>query len=227
MRPVILGSLLFLVACDPPPLTGYDGAPIYQLFQYDTIRTWTWQSTDTSIPFKMIGTQREETEKEDVTDIQIYAIDFTADCFNNGGVCEADSDGTGLRDYEEGIHDTWKLSTEVVKGVRFHEAGGVVFDPAVKAWDGTMLIKEQTSGVESGGVSYTGEYAADELCPAQSFWPDETTRPMCYKLTLDDGGADTPIAGSYWVVKGFGVIAFSRDIDNGATWTISDFDDNQ
>lgn len=226
MRRVLLVSSLFLIGCEPADLPK-QGFPMYQLFQYDTLRTWAWASDDPTIPYLKLGAQREETEKEEGTDIPIYAIDFTADCFNNTGVCEADTTEGGLRDYEEGILDTWKLSTEVVKGVRIHEAGGVVFDPPVKLADGMMEFKASTTPMESGGVTYTSTYDADELCPAESYWPDESTRPNCYKLVLDDGGADSAVAGSYWVVKNFGLIAFSRDIDNGAMWSIKEFADDQ
>jgi hypothetical protein len=208
MRRALPLILALAAGCDPQPLDP-QGEDLHDVFPFDEIRHWVYQTEDASVPYRLDADQQAESEV--VGDSRVYTIAVTTDCFHPDDTCT-----------ELAQVDTWKMSSDTLQGVRVYAMGGETYDPPVLLADDHQIYQHATTS-ESGGVTFTSTYAARETCPAPKYWPDEANRPECIRVDLTDGGAGTAVAGSYWAVGNFGVVAYQHDVD-GILWGLKDFD---
>ncbi|MCB9680280.1 MAG: hypothetical protein H6733_02310 [Alphaproteobacteria bacterium] len=200
----------------------FDGLRMYDVWPWgDALITATYRSSDTSLPYALRSEVSQDFETID-TDLRIYTITFYIQCFGNAGIC-LDEDEDGKRDADGDVAFTWKMSADSRRGVNFHAADDTTYDPAVMLADSRMVEAESVT-TESGGVTFVGTFEAEEVCPAEQFWPDASIRPDCYKFVLDDGGADSLVGGTYWATNQIGLVTFSRDVDDGETWALKSWD---
>lgn len=191
-----------------PPATdfanGAGGVPIYQAFNFDTLRTWEFLS---NAPFTEIDYRLQARQLDGVEEIggqDVHTIEFQYDCIRNTSEEAGDCADQGL---EATVAFTWRISASLGDGVLFHGHGDTTFDPPVKLADAQMLEGDTVSS-SSGGIDYTATYVDRIPCPATNFWPDPDSRADCYQIQVDAEGGDSPIAGTWYVANRFMVPAF-------------------
>lgn len=196
------------------------GAPIYQAFDFDTLRTWAFISDDDALDYRLRA--RQLPDPEDVDGEDVHTIEFQYDCINDRG------DGTdtscAARELEGTQAFAWAMSSSLGEGVLVHRFSDTVFDPPVQLAEGRMLKGESVTS-SSGGVDYTATYVDVLPCPAERFWPDPDNRAECYQIDLTASGP-SPIAGTYYVAARFTYPAFRIEAEGGRGWEmIAPFDE--
>lgn len=220
LRPVLTACALLLGSCQGGTTT-FAGLQLSDALPLDdAIRNWTFQSDDNSIAYRLLMTQDPEFETDELT--LIHSLKVVVKCFGFVGICD-DADDDDAYDAEGMEVSTWRMSSNSFSGISFHGAGGVTFDPPVKLAEDRMVLGD-TVVTESGGITWTATFVSEESCPAPLYFPSEETRPECFKLTLDDGGADSEIAGTYWLVGTYGLVAFQISGEEGRTWALQDYE---
>ena len=185
-----------MVACTGTP--AWEGSVMESYFPLDGLRTWTYSSQDPSIPYKVVGVLNPEGASiEEGTD-KVYTIDFTTECI---GTAECTPGPFRVRNL--------KVSSNRSKGIRLHgvedEVGGVIaYSPPIVLAGATGAVGD-TNTTTSGGVTFVSTFVEEVDCPVLI---TDQWEGGCVHLTLDDGGAGTPLAGSYWLVPGYAIAAF-------------------
>jgi hypothetical protein len=187
-----------MIACSGPSNIGFDGRVMDSYFPLDGLRSWTYSSQDPSIPYKVVGVLNPEgVSVEEGTDA-VHTIDYTTECI---GTAECTPGPFRVRNLQ--------VSSNRSKGIRLHGvedevAGVIAYDPPVVLAGATGVVGD-TSTTTSGGVTFVSTFIEEVDCPVlvTDEWGDG-----CVHLTLDDGGAGTPLAGSYWLVPGYALAAF-------------------
>lgn len=185
----------------------FQGDDVYKWFPFNGERIWTYQSTDTSLTYQLRGVLSEESRVLDDNRTRVYHVDFRVDCRSADDNC-----------VEDELAFSWEMSADSGKGVLFHSYGDTAYDPPVRL-SGPQMVEGDTVVTESGGVTYTATYVGLVECPA-IYWRNE--KPTCGEIVVDDGGAGSPLAGTYWAVTQFNVVAFKSDL-TGEEWQLRDF----
>jgi len=194
---------------------GAGGVPIFQAFNFSTVRTWTFLSDEGSLGYRLQARQIEGSEEIGGQDV--YTVEFQYDCVNNtqGDCADNQLEGT--------VATTWKLSSSLGEGVLWHQLGETTFDPPVQIAEARMLEGDTVTS-ESDGVTYTSEYVDLIPCPAENYWPDPESRADCYHLQVTaDGDAD--LVGNYYIAQRFTFAAFQQGGDSEPTWELLGFDE--
>ncbi len=205
---LLIGLALAASACEPRTTLTFQGDDIYKNFPFNGSRVWTYQSTDTSLPYRLVATLSDESELLEDGRTRAYTVDFDIDCVSSGTDC-----------VEERAF-SWVMSADSSKGTLFHAYNDQVFDPPVRLSSAQMQL-DATVDTESGGVAYTSTYTDRVACPAP-YWRGEV--PDCVQMDL--AGTGSPLAGTYWAVFQFNIVAFTLT-ERGETWQMVDhsFDD--
>ena len=91
----------------------------------------------------------------------------------------------------------------------------VDYDPPIRLANPLMLPLSSASTV-SGGLTWEARFLGHDTCPVTwtSEWDDR-----CIHIRLDDGSNGSPIAGDYWAITQYNVVAFRLSDDSG-TWQL-------
>lgn len=185
------------VACNGGPAVNYDGWVMEQYWPMDGLRDWTYSSQDGAIPYKVVGTLNPEGTSIEEGTAAVHDIDFVTECI---GTAECTPGPFRVRKIQ--------VSSSRNKGIRLHgvdeeTAGMVTYDPPITLAGGTSLVDE-TFVTETDGKTFTATVLGKEACPVilTEEWDS------CVHITLDDGGAASPLAGDYWLVTTYGLAAF-------------------
>jgi len=156
--------------------------------------------------FHMVGANRQNGTPVYDPDAgyQRYPVQYFKDCFQESETCI---------DGEEVMSFSW--SSNASFGVEIWEFedsfGSHTFEPALDVLPARFDIGEVTV-TQSGGVTFTSTIVAKEPCPTRAFAGDNT--PDCLRVELDDGGADTGLNGTIWMMSGLGVVNFDFDAED-------------
>lgn len=181
----------------------YAGYGMDDFFPFDGERTWEYINTDFTIPYKLVATLDSEARVKDST--KIYSIDYEKECL----------DPKSKECANEGYLRTVEWSSDPTDGVLLHSiediGGRTVFNTPISLAASRMTVGD-TVVTETDGVTYTATFdVVSSVCPIQ--WVDEWTD--CPKITLDDGGAGAPLAGEYYAIGGYNVVAMELTGDTG------------
>jgi hypothetical protein len=211
-RTTLLSSfaLLMLGACKGYP-PSFSGSPVWQMFPFDGERTWTYISTDTTLPYKLVA--HSTGEPEVVGGDNVYTIEYTSSCFGADPSC---IDGEVLRRV--------KWSSNVTDGVFVHawaegDDAFVDLEPPIHVTLDDMKRGETLETTTAGAV-WTSTMSGIEECPiALSAAWDE-----CGRFEVSVEGTDGyPVAGAYWATVGNGIAAMELATETGV-WQLSDLD---
>lgn len=192
-----------------PSVVRVDGEDVYAIrFRYNCIR----DVCVTDEPVDTGGIPDTDAEDTDASDTDADGDDGGSGSVG-GGLGE---DSCGCRGLQGQEAFTWRLSSSLANGVRFHGHGDTTFDPPVTLAAARML-RGDTVTSESGGITYTATFEEQELCPAEAYWPDENNRAECYRVKLDASGP-SPIAGTYWSTRRFLVPVFQTEAAGSTRW---------
>lgn len=201
MRRLFPAFLLVLAACDNP--VSYSGYLMAPYFPFDGERTWEFASTDTSLEYRLIATLDSEFEQGMGGSVSVYTVSYERKCANDAGSC---TDGW-VRDI--------RWSSNGGEGILIwgyeDGSGSVAFDPPVMLADAEMLA-DQTVTTTTGGATWTSTFHGLDTCPVT--WTSEWGA-RCTHFDLDDGGANHAIAGEYWAITQYNVVAFQLAGDSG------------
>jgi len=181
----------------------YAGYSMDDFFPFDGERTWEYINTDITIPYKVIATLDSEHRTEGST--KIYAVDYDKECL----------DPTSKDCVDEGYLRTVEWSSDPTDGVMLHSLTDILgktnFTPPITLAASRMAVGD-TVVTNTDGVTFTATFdvIASE-CPIQ--WVDTWTD--CPKITLDDGGAGAALAGEYYAIGGYNVVAMELTGDTG------------
>lgn len=214
---------VMVAGCDPVFTDGgssASGSPIFQAFDFDTLRTWTFLTDDESVDYRLRA--RQLPDPEDVNGEDVHTIEFQYDCINDRG----DGSGTSCaeRELEATVAFSWAMSSSLGEGVLVHRFSDTVFDPPVQLAEGRML-KGASVTSSSGGVDYTSTFTDVVPCPAERFWPDPDNRAECFQIDVVASGP-SPVAGTYYAASRFTYPAFRIEAEDGRTWEmVAPFDE--
>lgn len=202
-----LGSLVLIVVSGVAGCGGggyqYAGYSMDDFFPFDGARTWEYANTDVTVPYKMIATL--DSGYEDADGTKIFTVDYSYECLNpKGKDCP-----------NAGFVRAVRWSANASSGVSMHSfediSGRTEYDPPIALTSGRMVVGD-TVETQTGGVDYTSTFEVIvSECPIQ--WVD--TWSDCPKITLDDGGAGAPLAGEYYAIGGYNVVAMELTGDTG------------
>lgn len=200
-RPALLLFGLSLLAAGCPPITTvtFEGEDMKTYFPFGSDATSVYISEDLTLPYFLEARFLDEVTQGDSSLTQIYTFEFAKRCVATGTEC---IDGEVVFE--------WRVSSDSAAGTLLHghtHGGEVSFDPVVRLTDAKMRI-DDVSVSESGGATWSSTFVGFETCPAP-FWRNDP--PTCAKITLDDGGAGSPMAGTFWAAPGFQIVAFDID----------------
>ncbi|MCO4744061.1 MAG: hypothetical protein KC912_04685 [Proteobacteria bacterium] len=210
MRTSFLVFALMLSACDGEgSAVSVTGKAVPDFFPFDGAeRSWTFES-DTELEHRMVGVMNPEKELINDGATEVITVDYSLVC-----VDEDDTTCTGS-DYR-----TVRMSSDAGNGVLLYGIsvnGGdeLTFDPPAVLGDRSALIDEEWV-TETGGTTITSKFTGSEDCAIR--WTDEWND--CIVLEIDDGGANTGIAGTIWAVASYNMVAMQIGADTGR-WELS------
>jgi hypothetical protein len=210
---------LALGACYPENIPTVDN-DTWRWFPLDGELTWTYQSDDISLPYRLVAHKPDESEPFGDSLVRIHTITFTYDCLGVSAPCDVDADEDDVPDLEVETAFVWKVSADSSKGALFHAWSEQTFDPPVKIASPSMFIND-TAVTESGGTTYTSLYREQGLCDAP-YWrgapPDD-----CITFQVDTTGSSTPLQGILQTIYQFGFTKFQLDGQSEA-WRLVDFE---
>lgn len=219
-RTLWIAATLALMGCENRQTLRFDGDDIWEYFPFNGDRTWTYQSTDTSIPYRLIGTTGESELLEDER-TRVYLVEYTYDCLGSSSPCDVDEDDDGTPDIETEVQWTLRISSDSASGTRIFGYDDTTFDPPIRLASAKMDLGAELV-TESGGTTFTSTYVEQVTCPAP-YW-GENPPEDCVHFTLDDGGAGTGLAGDYWSIYQFSLTAMQFEGEEGQ-WQLRDYDD--
>lgn len=222
---LLASACLALAACGGGTVN-FQGERIYDRFPLNDgfLRTWSFEADDTSLSYRMAATQLPDPEVlDDDSGVVVHTIEFTARCFNTTGFC-VDEDDDGESDRDDEVLMSWRISSDSNRGIQFHGitvgTTETVYDPPVVLAEAVMRLGEEVE-TTSGGTTFTGKFEGTLECPAPKYWTSNP--PKCVELSLDDGGAGAPVAGTFFQTGAVGPVAFELDKDEGVRWALKGF----
>ncbi len=198
LAPVLL---LALAACENP--VSYGGVQMRPYFPFDGARTWEFVSSDTSIGYRLLGTLEAETTTGHDGDVEIFTVAYSRKCPQSAVDCTED----WIRDVRWSAHsyhgiEIWGYESP---------SGSVVYNPPLKFALGEMLGGDQTT-TTTGGSVWTSTFEGLATCPVTwtAEWGDR-----CARYTLETDGTDTLLAGEWYAITQYNVVAFQLTSDTG------------
>lgn len=210
MRILTIASLALLggLACKPNE-PGYNGFPVTDFFPLDEVREWRFRSEDTTVPHELVA-NKAATGRIDSEDgfTEIFDIPFTKSCISDDETCVEGEAVMG-----------WEQSAGQQRGAFFWSLSGASgeqsYTPPIKLASGRTAVGD-TVTTDTGGSTWTSTFVMTTDC--EIVWNPAWTN--CMLLELDDGGAGTGFAGTYWLAAGYNVVAFEIDAFE-ARWSLS------
>lgn len=202
-----VGSLVMIIASGVAGCGGggyqYAGYSMDDFFPFDGARTWEYVNTDVAVPYKLIATL--DNAFEDVDGKKVHTVDYSYECLDPKGKDCPDA----------GFVRAVRWSSNASSGVLLHSfediSGRTNYDPPIALTSSRMVVGDSVE-TQTGGVTYTSTFdVIVSECPIQ--WVDTWTG--CPKITLDDGGAEAPLAGEYYAIGGYNVVAMELTGDTG------------
>jgi hypothetical protein len=221
LRTMSLASMMVMAAgCPTNSNIRFEGDNTWEFFPFEGYRKWTYVSEDTSLPYMLVAETADESELLE-SGTRVYTVNFRYDCVGAADPCIEDLDADGSPDLDGTLAWSWRMSASSIGGVLIHELGGASYDPPVQLADSSMF-KGDSVVTESGGTTYTSTYVEQNLCPAP-YWrgspPDE-----CALFRLEDGGAGSTVAGEFWSIYQFNIVAFTFE-GEASQWQLRDYED--
>lgn len=197
------------------------GEDTYKYFPLDGDRTWVYQSTDSSLPYRLRAHKPKESETVEGSTDRIYTITFSPDCQGAVDPCVADLDEDEIPDFENEPLMVWRLSSDSISGTRFYSFDDEAYDPPVRLAEADQADEEEVV-TESGGVTYTSKIISETPCDVP-YWRGEPP-DGCKIFQLDDGGAGSALGGEYMAIVQFGIVQFTiQGLDS--TWQLKEYED--
>ena len=199
--------LMLAMGCD----TGGDsirGESMAPYFPFDGDREWSFLSEDTTVTYRLLGTELVE---ETINDSVVYGVEYAKDCFGNDTSCV---DGEFVRGFQ--------MST--AGGIFVHSfednSGKTTFDPPVQIAASNVFINDEAV-TDTDGQTFTSTYNGTTDCPVKlnANWDG------CAHFTVTTSG-NSGFAGELYALPGYGIVAFDMVADNGM-WQLDAFEDNQ
>lgn len=201
---------LLLAGCEPADQFSYSGYAMSAFFPFDgSARDWEYSNTDPLVDYTLVATL--DTAYATIGNSKAYTISYETVCIDGASDCvggpvrdvaySSDGAGTGIHSYSSA-------------------ADGTVSFPPVRLTPDHMSPGEDVT-TDVDGVIWTSTFVAIETCPV--LWTDEWDE--CIHLRLDDGGSGSPLAGDYWAVTSWNIVAMQLADDTGqwkltnANWT--------
>lgn len=210
-----------LAACyDPIEIPEAEDAT-WRWFVIDGERKWEFESDDTTVPYRIVASKTAETTFDEGSDLPISTITFSYDCLSDSGECLADTDGDGVKDLEAQAGWTWQLSVLSSEGAFWHSFDDAIYAPPVQIATASQAIDEAVT-TTSNGATFTSTRGDRELCDTK-YWKEDNQPDACISWTIDDGGAGTPIAGTWQALYEYGFVSFRRAAD-GRLWRLRGYD---
>lgn len=194
-------------ACTGGDNIGVSGHAMDTYFVFDgTCRGWELVSSDVSLPYKLVGKLQPEPTVADDEFTRIHTIEYSKLCITSEAEC---TDGEVVKSIT--MSSTRGDGTLVYE---YMDSGGAMsFDPPVALTLGTQEILEEAVS-ETGGATVTSELTELGACDIQ--WAEWSG---CVHLTVDDGGANTGLAGEIWAAPGWNIVAMEIGADTGR-WSL-------
>ena len=191
------------------------GFQMEQYFPFDGNRTWEFVSSDTSLDYRLVATLDPAFTAAEEGVTRIYGVSY-----HKTWEGEDASEPEWVRDVlwsSDGTFGTriWGIDTP---------AGTTSYDPPIQLTDNEQLAGT-TETTTTGGVTFTSTFLGNEQCPV--LWTEDWGND-CIRLSLDDGGTGTEIAGDYWAITQFNVVGMQVGADTGVwqlSWTEVTYDD--
>ena len=202
-----LGSLVLIMTSGAAGCGGggyqYAGYSMDDFFPFDGARSWEYVNTDVTVPYKMIATL--DSAYEEANGQKIYSVDYSYECLNPKSKDCPDA----------GFVRAVRWSSDASSGVQLHSfediSGRTNYDPPIALTSGRMVVGDVVE-TQTDGVDYTATFEVIvSECPIQ--WVD--TWENCPKITLDDADAGAPLAGEYYAIGGYNVVAMELTGDTG------------
>ena len=205
MRRIALCSLFGLASSGCTGDVQYSGLSMNPFFPFDgEEREWEYVNEDTTILYKQVSILNSEYELAEDGSTRIYSISTEQRCLNNDESCE----------------DKWlfstRMSSSASKGAQIHgystEANpDVALETPIAFTKGKMETGDsvQTTGVD--GHDWTATFEAIEPCQIQ--WTDEWDD--CAKIRLESSPEGHFLAGTYWAITGYNIVARQLTGDTG------------
>jgi hypothetical protein len=220
LRAFGLGIVLLATGCYKQTLHS-GGEDTYKFFPLDGDRTWTYQATDTSLPYRLVAHKPSESELLEDIAVRVYTITFSPDCQGAVEPCLADEDADSVPDFETTPLMVWRISSDSIDGTEFHSFNDEDFDPPVLLADADQSEDEVVTS-ESGGISYASTIIAEGPCDVP-YWRGEPPEG-CKTFQLDDAGGGSPVAGEYMSIVQFGIVQFTIG-GIPSTWQLKAYED--
>jgi hypothetical protein len=202
-RTMAVGALALAAGCSGGSTYSYSGYVRESYFPFDGARSWEFVSSDATLSHKIVA-ELDPNSQVTGDGIEIFSIDYWLECLEEGPLCDG----------EEPLR-TVKWSADQTLGVAIHASGADSWDPPVVIASPKMAVGD-TAVTESGGVTFTSTFDSITGCPVK--WTDAWDE--CVRILVDDGGAGVDIAGEYFAVVGYNVVAMQLTGDTGQ-WQLS------
>jgi hypothetical protein len=194
-----LAMALWAGGCNGPDTGqyGYAGYVMEDFFPFDGQRSWEFVNDDASLPYKLTAALDPVYEEQNEGVTRVFTIEYAMECVSTDAGCE---DGPYRTRYVKMSSDS--TYGTLLYGYDSEASGPVQFSPPVVFTDANSKVG-QVEETETGGTTWTSTFSSIEPCPVKNTdqWDE------CVHFVLDDGGAGTPLAGEYWAVAGYNVVA--------------------
>jgi hypothetical protein len=219
MRRILpLFALAALAAAGCEPSYTYQGYTMHSQFPTDGERYWEYANEDSSIAdemrVEMVTPPRTEDTLEiftfehynDSTGDLLYSVDWSSDAVKGIQIHGYSIAVSTAPDPDTGGEDTGTAESPPAES-------DVDFDPPILFAESSMAPGD-TVETETGGYSFVSTLEYSEACP--NYWSSEWTD--CLRMKLDDGDGDdsvgAKVAGTYWLVKRYGIAWFQQTGDD-------------
>lgn len=205
---VVASSLVIATACTGPGGNDidYSGFVMEDFYNIQVGQEWRFISNDPAIPYFMRGATVDNPTDGIAPDV-IYTIEYSKECFQDDD--PACVDGEFLF--------SWDMASNGSRGVHLYSStvGTTVtaYDPPLKITTDQMKATDVVETV-TGGTTWTSEFVNSGPC--EIAWADWNG---CPTMTLDDGGANSGLAGTYTVASGWNVVGIQYEGES-SRWSL-------
>ena len=205
MRRVFLFSLFGMLSSGCTGDVQYSGLTMNPFFPFDGVeREWEYVNEDTTILYKQVSVLDAEFELAADGSTRIYNIATEQRCLNNDESCE-----------DKWLYST-RMSSSASKGAQIHGYStesnpDVAFETPIAFTRGKMETGDAVQTVGVDGHDWTATFEAIEPCQIQ--WTDEWDD--CAKIRLESSPEGHFLAGTYWAITGYNIVARQLTGDTG------------
>jgi len=201
-------AAVLLLGCENPDQYNYQGYVMDDFFPFDGERSWEFSAPDAQISYKLLATLEPGTEMRDNGATKVFTVRYDVSCDVGLDSCE---DGEWLQSVQWASNKSYGTK---LYSYSSSSTGLVQFESPIALTLDRMKVGDSAT-TQMGATLWTSTFVAVESCPVE--WTD--TWDECVHLELShDGEAETPgyqLAGDYWAVSGYNVVAMTRTVDPG------------